>query len=167
MRVCVVYASKYEATAGIARVIGEVLEQRGCSVQVAEAAQAPAAEPFDAVIVGSAVYVGQWRREAVAYLRTHAEVLRQRPVWLFSSGPIGRDDPQPRDPSPQAGELLQLVGAREHRVFTGALDRSKLGWVDRTIAGALKVPEGDFRDWDAVRDWAADVADALDDLASG
>lgn len=162
MRVCVVYASKHEATAGIAQAIARTLRERGFDVDVADARSAPAPEPYDALVIGSAVYVGQWRKEAVAYLRVYAEVLRGKPTWLFSSGPLGHDDPQPREASPQGAEFHALVRAREHTVFAGALHRAGLGWVDRAVVGALKAPEGDFRDWDAVRAWSQAIADALD-----
>ena len=162
MRVCVVYGTKHQATAGIAKEVARTLRQRGFDVDVSEASVAPAPQPYGALVLGSAVYVGQWRKEAVEYLRTHADTLRERPVWLFSSGPLGQDDPQPRAASPQAAELHALVAAREHTVFAGALRRDVLGWVDRAVVSALKAPDGDFRDWDAVRAWAGSIADALD-----
>jgi menaquinone-dependent protoporphyrinogen oxidase len=46
-------------------------------------------------------------------------------------------------------------------VFAGKLLRKRLGFADKAIAVALRVPDGDFRDWTAIREWAAGIADAL------
>jgi menaquinone-dependent protoporphyrinogen oxidase len=55
---------------------------------------------------------------------------------------------------------VQATKAREHRLFAGKLMKKQLRFPDRAIAAALRVPEGDFRDWDEVKDWAAGIADA-------
>jgi menaquinone-dependent protoporphyrinogen oxidase len=81
-------------------------------------------------------------------------------VWLFSSGPVG-DPPKPTEDPVDASSLLERTGAREHHVFAGRLDRSRLSFGERAIAMALRAPEGDFRDWDDVRAWASGIADAL------
>ena len=48
-----------------------------------------AVEEFDAVVLGSAVYMGQWMRPARELAERSAAALAARPVWLFSSGPVG------------------------------------------------------------------------------
>jgi menaquinone-dependent protoporphyrinogen oxidase len=55
---------------------------------------------------------------------------------------------------------MKATKAREHRVFAGKLVKKQLSFPDRAIAAALRVPEGDFRDWDHIRAWAAEVAQA-------
>jgi menaquinone-dependent protoporphyrinogen oxidase len=54
-----------------------------------------------------------------------------------------------------------IVGPVDHRMFFGALDRSKLGFGERMLVKAVKAPEGDFRDWDAIQSWADDIAREL------
>ena len=44
-------------------------------------------------------------------------------------------------------EVIAATEARDHRVFAGKLVRKQLGFGDKAIAVALRVPEGDFRDW--------------------
>ena len=68
-RVLVVYATKYGATAGIAEKIGQVLQEAGLSVDVQPADQAGDPTAYQAVVLGSAVYVGRWRKEAARYLK--------------------------------------------------------------------------------------------------
>jgi menaquinone-dependent protoporphyrinogen oxidase len=81
-------------------------------------------------------------------------------VWLFSSGPVG-DPPKPEEDPVDVADLLAATGAREHRIFAGKLVRKQLSFPEREIVSALRVPEGDFRDWTEIRQWAAGIADAM------
>src|SRR5690606_12652189 len=96
----------------------------------------------------------------------HGEALRTLPVWLFSSGPIG-NPPKPEEDPVDAAPLVEASGAREHRVFGGKLNRGRLAFWEKAIVLALRAPEGDFRDWDAVRDWAREIAQALEAHEAG
>ncbi|MGO9754854.1 MAG: flavodoxin domain-containing protein [Solirubrobacteraceae bacterium] len=53
-------------------------------------------EPYDAVVLGSAVYAKHWRGDARHFLRHLGGELARRPFWVFSSGPVG--DPA-KDPT--------------------------------------------------------------------
>ena len=167
-RVLVVVATKHGATRGIAEAIVRELADgppAGLTVVLQEAEHDPSPDGFDAVVVGSAVYVGRWRESARDWVGTHAAALRTRPVWLFSSGPIG-SPPFPPDEPHDVHPLGQLIGARGHRVFPGRLDKSLLSLGERAMVTAMRAPLGDFRDWDAIRAWAAEVADHVRDLLS-
>jgi len=161
-RVLVVVASKHGATRGIAEAIAGELSG-GLAVVLQDAGHAPAPTAFDAVIAGSAVYAGRWRETARDWVSTHAAALRARPVWLFSSGPIG-SPPFPPDVPHDVDALSTLVSARGHQVFPGRLDPDLLDVGERAMATAMRAPFGDFRDWDAVRAWSAAVAAELQDL---
>jgi menaquinone-dependent protoporphyrinogen oxidase len=159
MRVLVTAATKYGATEEIAEAIGEVLRERGLDATVGRP-EAATVDGYDAVVVGSAVYAGHWLKPARELVDRQRAALAARPVWLFSSGPIG-DPPKPEEDPVDVAELATATGAREHRVFAGKLVRRQLGFGDKAIAVALRVPEGDFRDWTEIRAWAAGIADAL------
>jgi len=105
--------------------------------------------------------LGNWLPDARKLVERNRARLATVPVWLFSSGPLGQDDPQPKGYPQHLDELMQETSARGHRTFVGKLDKSKLGLGERLIAGMVKAPEGDFRDWDAVHDWAREIATAL------
>ena len=90
--VLVAYASKHGATAEMAAAIGDALRRAGLTVEVMPMEDAPPPWGFAAVVLGSAVYAGSWRKEAESYLEHNADALAQRPVWLFSSGPTGEGD---------------------------------------------------------------------------
>jgi menaquinone-dependent protoporphyrinogen oxidase len=160
MRVLVTAASKYGATAEIAAAIAEVLDKHGLEATVLPPEQVKEVDGYDAVVVGSAVYAGHWLRPARELAERHAGVLAGRPVWLFSSGPVG-DPPKPEEDPVDVAELVALTNAREHRVLAGKLVRKQLSFPERAIVSALRVPEGDFRDWTEIRQWAAQIADAI------
>jgi menaquinone-dependent protoporphyrinogen oxidase len=113
------------------------------------------------VVLGSAVYAGHWLEPARELAERHAEALAARPVWLFSSGPVG-DPPKPaEEESVDVSGILGATGARDHRVFAGKLDKGSLGFAEKAIVLALRVAEGDFRDWDAIRHCAREIAAEL------
>jgi menaquinone-dependent protoporphyrinogen oxidase len=160
MRVLVAAATRYGATAEIAQTIAEVLGERGLEATVLPPEQVEEVDGYDAVVLGSAVYAGHWLKSARELVERHPGGLAGRPVWLFSSGPVG-DPPRPEEDPVDVVELQGLTNAREHRVFAGKLVRKQLSFPERAIVAALRVPEGDFRDWAEIRQWAAGIADAL------
>jgi menaquinone-dependent protoporphyrinogen oxidase len=93
IRVLVAYATKYGATAEIAEKIGQELRQAGLQTDVLPADRVSDLFPYKAVVLGSAVYMGQWQKKAATFLRAKEKALVERPVWLFSSGPTGEGDP--------------------------------------------------------------------------
>lgn len=158
--VLVTASSKHGSTAEIATVLGEELAARGISVVVRPPEQVESVAGFRACVVGSAIYGGRWRKDAAQFVLRNAEALRELPVWLFSSGGVGAP-PKPAEPPADVVPLLAAVGAREHRVFAGRLERSRLGLLERQAIRAVKASYGDFRDWDQIRAWADQIADAL------
>ncbi len=160
MKLLVAVSSKHGSTREIASSIGEVIREAGIEVDVVEAQDVESVAPYDAVVVGSAVHWGRWMGPARDLVTRSADALRTRPVWLFSSGPLGRGIVDPADAA-EGMKLLELVGSREHRVFPGKADKQELGFVERRIVSMVKSPWGDHRDWPAIREWAASIARQL------
>jgi len=169
MRILVAYASKHGATAGIAERIGRSLESAGHQVEVRRVGDVDDGSEYDAFVIGSATYLGHWRREATEFVRGLPKAAAGLPSWLFSSGPIGTSsiDAQGRDilaaaEPKELPELLAALEPRAHRVFFGALDPKKLSFAERAMrklpAGRETLPEGDFRDWDDVDSWSSTIA---------
>jgi menaquinone-dependent protoporphyrinogen oxidase len=160
MKILVTAASKYGSTTEIAQAIGEVLTERGLETTVARPEEVDSVEEYDAVVLGSAVYAGRWQKEAKELAERARGALTARPVWLFSSGPIG-DPPKPEEDPVDVADVMEATRAREHRVFAGKLVKKQLSFPEKAIVLALRAPEGDFRDWGAIRSWASEIADAL------
>ena len=160
MKVLVTAASRHGATTEVAASIGGVLTAAGHEVQVMHPLEVRGLDGFDAAIIGSAVYMGRWMEPARDLVEREKVALTRVPVWLFSSGPVG-DPPTPADESLDGAALAELVGAREHVTFAGQIERRRLGFGEKAIMAAVRAPEGDFRDWDAIEGWARGIAAAL------
>lgn len=160
MEVLVTAASRHGATAGIAVAIATVLEDRGLAVTVLDPSEVVRVEGYDAVVLGSAVYAGHWLSSARQLAARFQHQLVARPVWLFSSGPVG-DPPRPLETATDVPALLAMTEAREHVTFAGRLDRGRLGLAERAVARATRVADGDARDWAEIADWSASIADVL------
>jgi menaquinone-dependent protoporphyrinogen oxidase len=160
MRVLVAVASKHGSTMQIGAAIGAGLIDHGFKAEVETVESVITVEPYDAVILGSAVYMGRWMESARSFIARFEEDLRVRPVWLFSSGPIG-DPPKPAGGPREVVDLAARIEAREHRVFAGQLDKHELGISERAVAAVAHSPEGDFRPWDAVEAWTNQIVGEL------
>ena len=164
-RVLVAFATKYGATAEIAERIGQVLNDAGLTIDVVPVHRVKDLEPYKAVILGSAIYIGQWRREASGFLKDNEKILAGIPVWLFSSGPTGTGDPSALLQGWRFPKALQPIAdrirSRGIALFHGALDINKVGFVEKWMVNNVKGAFGDFRDWDAIESWAKGIADAV------
>src|SRR5690348_14057868 len=88
-KVLVAYGTKNGSTGGIADMIAAELTAAGLAAQAWPAAEIRSVDGYDAVILGGALYAGRWHRDARSFARRYATALRGRPVWVFSSGPLG------------------------------------------------------------------------------
>ncbi|WP_250446456.1 flavodoxin domain-containing protein [Actinotalea sp. C106] len=157
MRVLVTVASRHGATREIGDAIAEVLCHAGHQVELAEPEDVETLEGVDAVVLGSAVYVGRWAASARAMVDRLAHGLSRRPVWLFSSGPVGA----PLAPQGDAEEIPSLMArleVRGHRTFGGRLDLGGLGIAERAVVALVRAEEGDYRPWPQIEDWARLIA---------
>lgn len=161
MRVLVTAASKHGSTEEIGHAIVEELDRRGIVADFLVPEAVRDVEGFGAVVIGSGVYAGHWLPPGRDLVDRLGPALRERAVWLFSSGPVGSPEPKPDGDPADVAELLATSGAREHVVFAGRIRREDLGFAERAIVRALRVPDGDFRDWVAIDAWAGQIGAAL------
>ena len=158
MTVLIAYASKHGSTQEIAERISEKLRQMGIQAETRSVDEVSDPESYEALVIGSAVYYGSWLKEATEWVRRNQATLAARPVWLFSSGPLGTEvkdaEPQPKE----IAEFRETIGPRDQRIFFGALEHSRLSFAERMMVKAVRAPEGDFRDWQAIEAWAASIA---------
>jgi menaquinone-dependent protoporphyrinogen oxidase len=166
MRVLVAVASRHGSTTEIAAEIGAVVEETLWAagtlgeVDVRHAASVRRVAGYQAVVLGSAVYQGQWLEPMHRLIEGNVADLRDRPVWLFSSGPVG-DPPKPAEDPRDVPAIAESVGAYGHRVFGGRLRRRDLGVLERMVVRAMSVRDGDYRDWPSIRAWAVGIGAIL------
>jgi menaquinone-dependent protoporphyrinogen oxidase len=168
MKVLVAYASKYGSTKGIAEFIAEKLRLQGVEVEIQKVDSVRNPGDYGALVIGSSVYMGHWMKEASELVMRNRDALSSRPVWLFSSGPLGNNASanDPKSEPKEIAEFRETINPRDHRVFFGAFDRKKLGFKDRMVAmmpaARALFPEGDFRNWNDIEAWASNIARALE-----
>ena len=178
MKILVAYASRHGATRGIAERIGQTIERPGLEVTLEPVDDVTDVGAHDAFVIGSAAYMGGWLGEATDFVRRHRALLATRPVWLFSSGPIGtepvdakgRDQLQASEPK-EFAEFAGTIGPRSLRVFFGAYypDAKPVGLGEGFMARFMRlvpavekaIPAGDFRDWPQIEAWAESIASEL------
>ena len=169
MKALVIYASKYGSTKGIAEFISEKLRQKGLLTEVQPVEAVHDVGDYDVLVIGSAVYMGHWLKEATEFVKRSREILVNRQVWLFSSGPLAIKDAgvqsRARPVPKEIAELSELIHPRDHQVFFGVLDGSKLSSAQRMMrvlpAAQALLPEGDFRDWNEIEAWVVVIMENL------
>ena len=174
MNVLVAYATRHGATAEIAERIALRLQAAGLTAEAHPVTEVKDVGPYDAVVIGGAAYMFHWLKEATAFAKRHHKDLIHRPLWLFSSGPLGPDavdkdgqDVVKASRPKEFEELRALLGSRDERVFFGAWDPASppVGMGERLLrllpASRDALPAGDFRDWRVIDAWADGIAAQL------
>lgn len=165
-RVLIAYASRCGSTGGVAESIGQIFSEAGAAVEVRPVKEVNDPSLYQSVIVGSAIRMGKWLPEAVEFIKTHQERLSQIPVAYFAVCMTMKDDTT--ENRQKALGYLDPVRKQFSRVnpvdiglFAGAVDHKRLSFAYSLILKVMGTPEGDFRNWEAIRTWAAGVRPTL------
>jgi menaquinone-dependent protoporphyrinogen oxidase len=174
VRVLVAYASRHGSTAGIAERIAARLGSHSLDATACDVSAVADVDEYDAFVVGSAAYMYRWLKQATRFTKRHRKVLAEKPLWLFSSGPVGTDlvDEKGRDifeamRPKEFDELETSLHPRDSKVLFGAWDPDAAaeGLAERFMnlmpAAKASMPSGDFRDWEAIDAWADEIAATL------
>jgi menaquinone-dependent protoporphyrinogen oxidase len=165
-RVLISYASRCGSTGGVAEAIGQVLCEMGASADIRLIGNVNDLSPYHAVIVGSAIRRGKWLPEAVGFVKDNQEILGRLPIAYFAVCLTMKDNTAENrskvmaylDPVRKEAPKIQPVAVG---LFPGAVDFSKLSFVEKTMLQAKGASEGDYRDWSAVKAWASVVGPML------
>lgn len=168
MTVLVTFATKHGGTAGIAERIAERLRAGGLDVAVQPVKQVRDVAAYDAIVLGSALYMFHWMGAARSFAAHNHGALSGKPLWLFSSGPIEAVVKQGRDSlevsGPREIDTLRRLNPRDHQVFFGAWSRTyrPSGLMERFVnmmpAARAAFPDADLRDWPRIEAWADGIA---------
>jgi menaquinone-dependent protoporphyrinogen oxidase len=175
MSILVAYSSKHGATREIAERIAENLREAGQDADARPVREAGDLDDYQGFVVGSAAYMGHWLKDAAGFVRSNQDLLAQRSVWLFTSGPLGHEatdakgvDLHTAAEPRELPEFQEVIHPREHCVFFGVLDPGRLSFAERSLrklpAARATLPEGDFRDWDEIQEWAYRIAKEMTTL---
>jgi menaquinone-dependent protoporphyrinogen oxidase len=161
MKVLVSAASRHGSTDEIAKAIADLLTAAGFHAELCAPEDVTSTAPYDGVVIGSAVYAGRWLEPARKLIERETATLAYKPVWLFSSGPIG-DSGKPREEPAEIARLRESAHAIDHHVFSGKLDKSHLGFAERAMLAVVHTGDGDFRSWEDIRAWSLGIAQTLE-----
>lgn len=165
MKILVVWASRHGATTEVAEAVAEELTNAGHDVKVEEAGKVASIDGYDGLVLGSAVYMTQWVDDMRRFANKFHDELLDMPLWAFSVGLSGVPKGNVQDPV-RVGPVLLRINPRDHKTFAGRLRPRELSLRERSIARLGGAVEGDFRDWDDIRDWARSVARDIESLSA-
>jgi menaquinone-dependent protoporphyrinogen oxidase len=159
-KILVAYASEYGSTGGVAEAIGKELCSKGAKADVYLMKNAKDLSSYQGVVVGSAIFRGKWMPEAVDFVKANAEILHQVPVAYFL---VCMTMHQPTEENRRKAlsffdpvlQTIPQVKPVDIRPFAGAMHYNNLSWFNKKIIQSKGVPEGDFRDWEAIRAWTS------------
>jgi menaquinone-dependent protoporphyrinogen oxidase len=165
-KVLVAYASKYGSTREIAETIAEAMRENDIMVDLSSADKVSEIRDYNAVILGSAIYVGNWPKSAVSFLKGNQKFLKEIPVWLFSSGPSGEGEPAQLVDGvlypPSLKPLIEEINPVDITVFHGDINLTKISAMEKwAIKNVVKKPFGDYRDWNSIQKWTNMVMDGM------
>jgi menaquinone-dependent protoporphyrinogen oxidase len=162
VKVLVAYGSKYGSTKEIADKMGGAIKQEGLEVDILSAAKVKSLADYKGVVIGSAAYIGGWRKEVTNFVKKNEKALSQLPVWIFSSGPAGKGDPVQQVKGwlyPKALKpIIDNIKPRDVTVFHGNINTEKMNAIEKWMIKQVKSEYGDFRDWEMITGWAKKVA---------
>ena len=147
------YATRFGSTQEVAETIAASLRQAGLTVDIQPMQEVGTLANYDAVVIGAAIYNAKWHADAHHFVSLHQEALEQRPVVIFTLGPLSPSEAAKRNSRRQLDmELAKYPWLKPVAVeiFAGKYDPSKpgLGFFERFL------PARDYRNWDAIRAWA-------------
>ena len=161
--ILVTYATRAGSTFEVAALVAEVLRTTGATVDVKYVRAVRELEGYDAVVIGSAIRMGQWLPEAVEFVKANRETLSHIPTAYFLvSGFLRGDTPEMRQRTlAYLDPVRKILEPISIGLFAGKMDYSTIDWYDRSIAEAVSSSQGDWRDWEAIRSWAQDLSRVL------
>jgi menaquinone-dependent protoporphyrinogen oxidase len=155
-RVLVAFANQAGSTAGIAGSIATVLRRAGLTVECRVASEVEDVTGYDAVILGSGMFVPRRASDGGGFLARHRAALAPKPLWLYCAGPIGRGRCPAGATDAETDECSVVavgrsVGARGTAIF------GPVGLPDDADPMERLAPVNQER----VRTWAAEIATEL------
>lgn len=162
-KILVTYASKTGSTGQIAETIGKILGENGIPVDIMPVETVTSLDEYRAVVIGSAIRYGAVLSSAAAFVKNNADVLKGKPFAIFTAGStLFNDTPENRVAvAAYTAPQKALVPPVSTADFAGVYDPKRVSFAERLLGKATKTPEGDFRNWDAINQWAESLQPVL------
>ena len=179
MKTLIVFGTRYGATAGTSKEIGEVLRERGFEVRVVNLKDERVDDisEYRLIIVGSGLKFDRWTKESEDFLKSYEEELVKKKIAVFVSSGVQAIYEHDRDTEAQERSWKKNLEEKIEKynlkpvaiaIFGGVFPLDKMGWLERRTFGQLwrkyeeagfekKNGDYDTRDWDAIRNWAKEL----------
>jgi menaquinone-dependent protoporphyrinogen oxidase len=156
-RILIAYATRAGSTAGIAARVGTMLTSLGQPVDVLPAAQVKEIDGYHNIVLGSAIRYGKLLPEAMEFIHRHQAVLKHRTfnTFIVCMTVNWTDVESQRIVQGYLDPVRAYLKPAHEGLFAGVVDLQKLSWRERILLRFLKIPRGDFRDWEAIDEWAS------------
>lgn len=164
--VLVAYATRYGSTQEVAETVAATLREGGLEVDLKPMKEVHHLEDYSAIVLGAALYIGRWHKDARRFLLRHGNALSARPVAIFALGPLHSDKEEMQGSRSQLDKELAKfpwLTPIDIEMFGGKIDAARLHFPDSlmaTLPGTplKETPVSDVRDWQAIRTWASNLA---------
>ena len=158
-KILIAYASKCGSTAEVASAIGRTLAQAGVRVDMLPANKVTDLSSYQAVFVGSAIRMAKWLREAVDFVSENRATLQHIPTAYFTvCATMIEDTPVKRAKAAGFIEPMRtILTPAAEGYFAGKVDPNTLSFIENISLKAKEVPQGDFRDWNKITNWAQSI----------
>ncbi|GJM42733.1 MAG: hypothetical protein DHS20C20_30150 [Ardenticatenaceae bacterium] len=154
-RILVAYASGSGSTREVAEAIAAEIEGDGLSTILQNMSEIENIHLYDGVILGSSIRIGRWLPEAIACIERIKEDLPDTLVAYFTTClTMIEDTEENRDVVLNYMKPLLTLAPEVKPIglglFAGSLDPERRA----IISGG---PQGDYRNWNAIRAWAKEI----------
>jgi menaquinone-dependent protoporphyrinogen oxidase len=174
MNILIAYATAHGSTAGVAQEIGRVLEERGLNVTVANVKEVRSVKEYDVLVLGSAIHSGAWLPELTSFFHAFEADLPSKPIyfWVSCIRALEQYGEEHVLEYYLDQETLNRLHVRNIAIFPGKLNLESTDWNERwTLAARYDGStwpssfDGDYRDWEKVRNWSNRIASELQPVA--
>jgi len=155
-RILVAYATKHETTREIAVAVAATLREEGLDVEAVPVGRVTEIAGYDAVVIGSPIYMGKILKEAKQFVDRFAGALQEKPVAAFAVGMSCKDltDENCKKVEAAMEPITGRIPIRgEMGMFAGRMNPSYIPVFGHFMRYDEAKTE-DARDWGAIRAWA-------------
>lgn len=160
-KVLVAYATKYGSTREVAEAVAARLLRHGLEAELRPAREVRSLADYGAVVLGAPLYMLRWHKDAHGLLSRLRQELAARPVAVFALGPWNDVEGEWQEVRAQLDKALARhpwLRPVSVEVVGGRFDPARLSFPWNLVPALRRMPPSDVRDWDAIGDWAGELA---------